>query len=321
MSKSKNKRKNKVVKKRAGLTAKAALLLGLGIGTICGYAGVKHYIDSSSPKNSIVNNNINHNNIPVKKESLEDVITRNASIVKVVNPKGEGNLYLVGMVHYYKENSILPMSHSFYKPQHRSLPFVQSEIYHLLSDLSKEQDLNVVVGEGLGDRETTSVVHDPTEEWLEQRNKMDEKEHAVTWFRRYQKETGYISLEYFHPDLVRTFGVDDKKQMEASRRIKIHMDSLYMASRSGPGSAKIKRQNYEIMTAPSRKNWWALQDERSRIYMKEGIAIADKLGEKDLAIVIGAYHVPLMVKEYEGRRKLYVLRPNSMPFGLFPRVK
>ena len=46
--------------------------------------------------------------------------------------------------------------------------------------------------------------------------------------------------------------------------------------------------------------------------MNEAEQITDNLEEKNVAVVIGGAHVPLIIKEYKGKRKLYEIKPNAL---------
>ena len=54
-----------------------------------------------------------------------------------------------------------------------------------------------------------------------------------------------------------------------------------------------------------------INSEVNRWYLNEGPRLADELGYRDFAIVIGIRHLRGMMETYQGKRRLIIIRPKS----------
>ncbi len=244
----------------------------------------------------------------MKKQNVEDIITKHAVIEEVVNKEGKGSIYLIGIEHWYGGTTRKGVDKN--AKQTETLPHVQAEVYLLLHDLAG-CGLEVVVGEGLGagelrlDHEAKGFSDEDVEY---HRKRMTDKDFAIEFFKANQKEAGYTILELLEPELVLTLGVDDAKEMAELKAIdrKIFEAALKYIPTKKDYENPAKRAQMRAAEIPLIKRKRELNDKRSRIYIEEAVAL-----DSDCAIVIGADHVKLMAEEYKGRRRLYLIRPIS----------
>jgi len=248
-------------------------------------------------------------------KSLDEIIQEHAIIEKIINPEGQGRFYLIGQEHYYAGTDAtgkIPNA-----VQEASLAPIQSEIYHLLLGLARNGKNNLVIGEGLGPKQLISP-HTSRgfnrEDWALYGERMNESSFSVHLFKKNPEDTGYTFLELFHPDLVYTQGVDDVKLSEELKQMErqAFKNALRFVPTKMDYHNPVKRAQLIKANKPLEKRKREIHDERSRIYLVESQSIADQLGHQDVAVVIGRYHIPLMVSEYTGKRALYILRPKSI---------
>ena len=249
----------------------------------------------------------------IRQRDLEGIIRKNARIKKMV-PGSSGRVYLIAQEHYYAPLSITGRDTN--AKQAESLSRIQSEIYHLLYDLIRSSGVDFIVGEGLAPGELT-LSYDrkgfTREQWLENKECMQDRNFSASFLRANPKETGYTLLEFFHSDAVISWGVDDRRQREDLEELEKQLLAVglkYVPTKKDYDDP-IKRKLAETASEPIRQRKRELNDERSMLYLHQAIARADELKKEDVAIVIGAYHVPLMAKKYSGKRTLYVICPKS----------
>jgi len=251
--------------------------------------------------------------VEIRQRDLEGIIRRNASIEKMI-PGSSGRVYLIAQEHHYAGTTREGKDPN--AKQQDSLPLIQSEIYHLLHDLCKEAKLSLVIGEGLGPKELVLPYEQKgfsKSNWEEHRAGMNDKAFSVNFLHSNPKETGYTLLEFFHPDLVTSFGANDSIHLSELSKIERGLFDLalkYIPTRTDYENPE-KRRLLREAEMPLNDRKAQLNDERSIIYLNEGIARADELKKEDIAIVIGASHIPLMAKKYSGKRTLYVICPKS----------
>jgi len=250
--------------------------------------------------------------------TVEEILTRNCSIERVIEPKSEnvtGNIYLIGQEHYVPSYTKEGIDFNDKTPK-RTL-FVQSEICKTLYDLSSEADLELVIGEGL--RSNERFIDYREKEFSDDDARLFEfeiknKEKLAEYFKKRPIETGYTMLEMMRPSKIRLFGADESKELDEINLIsrKIADNIFKYAPRREDVNNPIKMQALANANRELEKRRDYLNDERSIITLTDGIKKADELKERDFAIVIGMMHIPLMVQEYNGNRRMYVLRPKSI---------
>jgi len=225
--------------------------------------------------------------------------------VEVLNPGGEGAIYLVGQFH---ATPVTTKNGTHYEGTVQSA-LVQAQIYHILLRLRPQ----LIMGEGLGAGEFTlsrRVDWSRAEVERHERNLAENIEFTVRYFIANPKELAYTSLDIFYPE-IKVYGANDSKEMQNIEDI--DKQQFLLGSRLSAASRDPSRF---IKLSREFKNWQAeadkIHDQRSRIYMDEGIAIADQLRQPKFTIVIGNSHLLLMAQEYHGKRKLYVIRPHGV---------
>lgn len=246
--------------------------------------------------------------------TIEDVLKKYAAIETVAHGS-KGNFFLVGMEHFYAATTQFGKDRK--TPQSYSLPAVQSEIYGLLRDLSIYKNIRLVVGEGFMPGEVQVNYRKrglSDREYERHKECMRQHDFKMRFFKANPNETGYTALELFEPDTIRLYGVDDAKERNELERLERELFSagLRYVPRTDDWKNSERVREFLKVSEDLEKKKQALNDSRSRIYLKSATEIADRLGEKDVVVVIGNSHVPLMKKEYHDKRTLYVLRPKSL---------
>jgi hypothetical protein len=262
-----------------------------------------HWMAGTKPKPTVV-----------RQSDLETIIRRNTVVEKVI-PGNSGRVYLIAQEHYYAG-----MTREGRDPnakQQESLPYIQSEIYHLLYDLCNETGLSLVVGEGLGPKELILPYGNKglsRSSWENHRERMKDYNFSVNFLKANPKEPSYAVLELFHPDLVFTCGVDDSCHLAEIERIDKERFALalkYIPTKQDHDNPE-KLRLFREAEKPLLMRKDALNDERSLLYLSGAIKRADEMQKQDVAIIIGSAHISLMVQHYKDKRTLYILKPKSV---------
>ena len=146
-------------------------------------------------------------------------------------------------------------------------------------------------------------------------NKISDPESAFLVFQENPKEVAYMLFELFHPE-IRTFRADDEKELRELKRL--GEERLQAALRYVPriedtlDPIKLAQADSAIEELDEKRR--QQNNIRSKKYINEGQEIADRLGYRDFAIIIGASHIKHMVEVYRGRRNLYVIRPRRLRY-------
>ena len=244
----------------------------------------------------------------IQSNNLEQRIGHLAK-VDIVNPQGEGAIYLIGQVH---ADPVTTKDGVEYKGTQESA-LVQAQVYHILLRLRPQ----LAIGEGLPNREFTFPMENL--KWSEAEIKFHKNgfERSVDFTREYfalnPKQVAYSAWEMLNPQTA-TYGIDDKKEMQRVRELDKQQFSLAEPISSAvKDTLKMVEFANQIRSIRTKKK--NLHDQRSRIYMRESVAIADRLKQPEVTIIIGAAHLPLMTQEYGGSRKLYIIWPRGITTG------
>jgi len=241
---------------------------------------------------------------------IEQLLREHATF-ELINPQGKGNFYLIAQEHYYAPMGVKGREKN--APQAELLPQIQTDIFFTLKNLSERASLKLVIGEGFKKGEIKLRLKDEfaLKDYKEQ---LKDTNSTQQFFREHPKETGYAVLEAHYPDLVASYGINDlplQNEIDNLERKLFNIALVQVLTKQDYNDSQ-KRTQVNNEATPHKDRILELNNERSRMYLTESAQIADSLGEKDLAVVIGAAHIPLMRKEYKGARKLYIVKPNSL---------
>jgi hypothetical protein len=251
---------------------------------------------------------------PTQKINVEDIIIRHAVLHEpIVNPGGQGTLYLVGMHHYFTGPGG-PINTGKAK---QYIPAVQAELYFLLRDFATEADITFVVGEGMpvGEYHASPVVTaDFKKRWQNNKKSIDNPSHTPAFFRLNTAHSGYSALAIFHPGLISLWGVDEEIEVQQLHELVVERKQVLAAIETAVV--------YQLPNLLTHKQSVFLEvkelfDKRSIIYITQGQKLADGQGEEDYVQVVGPIHIPLMLEKYSGQRRIMVLRPKSIPKNNF----
>ncbi|MBW2981413.1 hypothetical protein KY343_00905 [Candidatus Woesearchaeota archaeon] len=254
-----------------------------------------------------------------KKKTVEDIISRHAYIDKVINPEGEGDLYLIGQKHYIfrfneKGNTTAVPS------SNKTIVDVQCDDFFLLKDLILESELDFVIGESEKKRE-----FDVSEEGLEKGRIygpgiMGSRKKALRFFTNNPHAIAYEALKHFLPDRFKLTSIGEgdvkEKRDELRERMKERVN-LYRNTYGINGRLDVGEvAKHDPVLLGIVKEDCGLNNEVNRWYLSEGPRLADELGYRNFAIVIGLGHLRGMMEEYKGKRRLLVIRPKSYPINI-----
>ncbi|MEK6928103.1 MAG: twin-arginine translocation signal domain-containing protein [Nanoarchaeota archaeon] len=235
----------------------------------------------------------------------EELISHNARIEHVVNSHGDGNIYLIGMIHYAEKGT--PYETEKDRLLKEATPKVQSEIFSLLYDLSQNKFANLIIGEGLGNIEVRGENSDLTDSGRASLiNDLENPDSRLKFFKEFPTQPAYITLEAAFPEKARLFGVNDISLSREIFELSKKRDELF-------NSLRQDKPQYEKIAEPLEVRIRQLLDEKSLLTLRESEEIADRLNEKNLAIVVGQYHLDLIRTNYHGKRRLIQITPNSIP--------
>ena len=236
----------------------------------------------------------------INDSNLRKIINKNAYTSRIINRNGTGSIYVIGQVHpspeilkRFTNKYLATYLNELEKQDPPSIPNIQIEIALLLHDLIKQNNLELIIGEGIDNIKLPK----PSKK-QKSFNRLILKYPEVFLHRIKNKENflGYILLKNAYPNITNLIEADDI--IEVNQIFNIH-----------------KERNRDISnnnTKPLRLQEDFLNKKRSSIYLQTAIKKADKQGKKDVAIVIGLAHVPDIIAEYKGKRKLYILYPKSV---------
>ena len=244
----------------------------------------------------------------MKKITLISLITvlQLCLIYSNIFAQDQGNIYLIGQIHYD--------STSHNPQQYPYLAEVQTDIYFTLKELIEANNLSLLIAEGLGPNKFDETI---VEKKIRIHKKIASRiDNSNNFILKYFKKHPYVNvasligLDYSHK--IDIYGANDIKESQEYKSLcqQLSFDEKKMK--------KCLQKKVE------------LTDRRSEIYLKEAISKADKLKHKNVAILIGALHLPHIIKNYKGKRKLHIIIPQTLytksglkkhHFDLFDRVQ
>ena len=316
MAKKRRKRKKRVAQKekkssKAPLIGGAVFLVASGL-----------LLYSKNPKN-----NSPQEPTPVVEQAeqepqptVEDIIKRHAVIEDPnINVGTNAIWYLVGMTHAAPGEKNPP----------EYVKNIQTDIYFLLRDLSKEAGITLVVGELVTGNKLTrplqiKVAPKDEPKRQEYRALMKHRTTAPLYFAKKPRDTGYETLEFLEPDLIdlwilgeeefkRKYMVADLAKYDGVNMFPQHSEENTHAdqlARDPVGFMARLDKSTDLIVA-SAKLRQATLDARSRYYTAAAPALADYHQKPDFVFVTGRDHVKLMLEEYKSHRRVLVLRPKS----------
>lgn len=247
-----------------------------------------------------------------KSISVEDIVRKYGNIDRVVNEEGKGNLYLIAQRH--GTNRFNNKGYISGEVEHdEKILDIQTEITLMLKELRESRNLDLLVGEGYNGR--FCVFEGPASRGNIRRyfieNPLETSPEILRSICPRLRVAG-VELSRYH----KYQNVEIKKKMSA--RVNDYLDGKLKVKPSEHGMitdagelARIDSGMVEIVKEDCR-----LHEAYSRTHLKQGLAAADKLGVMDVAIVVGMRNVPIMIKDYDGKRKMIVIRPKSMETDL-----
>jgi hypothetical protein len=275
---------------------------------------------------------------PTQEINVEDIIRRHAMIEDPhINEGAQGTWYIVPM-HHAAPGRVRPDGT---QEREKNVPEyvqnIQTDIYFLLRDLSKDANIKFVVGELVtGNRYTRplQIVVAPKDEAKRQEYAalMRHRTTAPLYFARKPSDTGYEALEFLEPDRINLWILGEEefehKYRVANLAEQKGFDMMPKHSEELTHAEQIKRDPVgfmrrmdtavDLMVASSKLSK-ETNDARSRYYTAAAPTLADYHKKQDFVFVTGRDHVQLMLDEYTSHRRVLVIRPKSDPVPLLKR--
>lgn len=209
-------------------------------------------------------------------------------------------------------------------PQDENLPAVQEEIDRLLLALADETGLRTLVAEGFPpgkDRLDRSKFGLTEAQWEFERMMMNLNPRQGFALKPKNSACGMLSMLY--PEKFDVYGADPKDLLARVDVLYREYDRVKppIESRTGPTPDPFALVETE-QTAPITGELRTIFHKRSDLHLDA----ARELPTRDVAIVIGSWHIERMVERYADDRTLWVLRPKSharpfaLPKGIAPRA-
>ena len=167
-----------------------------------------------------------------------------------------------------------------------------------------------MVGEGLDSREllwNTDLKGFSPQDYSYHQKMMGDPNFSLEFFRANPKEPAYTALKFLFPERIRLYGADDQDIKQIGKKILQEMFAVAQEYLSLP-ITPYKLHAYEMAVAPINAKYAAHNDRRSQLHLQRAISLTNS-SQQDVAIVIGARHIPTMRESYQGNRRMYILTP------------
>ncbi len=251
-----------------------------------------------------------------EKQTVEDIISRHAYIDKIVNPEGEGDIYVIGQKHY-----TLPFDRKGNTKHNdpistKDTAEVQCDNFFLIKDLILEKRLKFFIGE-------SNKVKDykVSQENLEKgriygpKIMNSRKKEALKFFENNPHAIAYEVLKHFLPDkfhlkLIGEGSVKEKRDLLRKKmRARVNLYGQRHNINENLDIGEVAKHDPVLLELVKEDCY--LNSEVNKWYLDESQRLADELGHKNFAIGIGIRHLRGMMEIYKGKRRLILIRPKS----------